>query len=791
MPRLVLTSKTGTPQSYAVDNGRISIGRNPENTIVLDNGSVSSHHAEIIIEDGMALLRNLSSVNGTSVNGKEVTEITLFDGDEIQFGPVACRFEMSASEEPVKSPDIEPVIPSVTSEVPDVHEKSVETPIVVNEPSATEPGEPVPRQSENKRHIDFTALKKYSLWLLRLPATICFEVKRFLGIAILKARIQCVRHFSMNASFRALGRAAYSKQIAAETLTTQYAEVKEVEANLNAKRLPTATEESTSAGAKIARNLKRLLRWFQTIPLARKLNRLLLVLGKTVSSDEAVGAQLFNEWSNLTAVRAKMAALKDRKKAVAEYIPSQTDFSWWPRTIGGCLSLILLCGLVLWQPEHRLYGVTLAFFLISGSRYLWFSLTVPADQRPNLKWWRTPGAVAAFICLGLGIYGPHDLDKRQSKSNGHDSYSDRQQNESAAAQGDGKAAYMLAMKYKYGEGGLTDENKGLEWMKKGASLGNAEAQYELGSMYNRGDGVPKDHTKALEWYLKAANQGNVRAQFGLGFMYDRGQGVRQDKAKAIEWCQKAAAQGDIAAQTLLKTIMNESRNTPQSSSPPIESSRSSTAQRKLALMYANGEPDPTDLAKGIAWFEKAAAQGDAKAQLNLGSIYEYGKGVPMDEAKAAEWFRASAAQGNDIAQYKLGYLYFNGMGVPNDNAKAFEWFQKAADRKNLNAMNYLGLMYSEGNFVPQNKFKAIQLWHEAAMQGHSIAQGNLAFQYESGDGISKDYISAYTWYTVIAKNGTDALARSRLAFLEKHMTRSEIAKAVELSEDALSKIPRK
>lgn len=250
-----------------------------------------------------------------------------------------------------------------------------------------------------------SALKKYALWFLRLPATVAFLARRYLGIAVLKARIQCVRHFSLSAAFRSLGRVAYSKQAAADTLATQYAEIKELQEKLDEKQKPTTTDGDNSTWGKIGLKFKNLLRRLQTILLARRLNGLLVSLGKSVATDEAVGAQFCNEWSNLRAVRTKMAALKEREKAFAECVPSETDFTWWPRTIPGCLTVLAILGAVLWRPEHRLYGITLAYFLISGSRYLWFSMTVPADRRPKFKWWRAPGAVAAFASFFLAVYG--------------------------------------------------------------------------------------------------------------------------------------------------------------------------------------------------------------------------------------------------------------------------------------------------------------------------------------------------------------------------------------------------
>ena len=45
---------------------------------MLDNGSVSAHHAEIIEVDGVYALRDLG-INGTTINGKHVTETCIGD----------------------------------------------------------------------------------------------------------------------------------------------------------------------------------------------------------------------------------------------------------------------------------------------------------------------------------------------------------------------------------------------------------------------------------------------------------------------------------------------------------------------------------------------------------------------------------------------------------------------------------------------------------------------------------------------------------------------------------------
>ncbi len=62
------------------------IGRTPENQIRIYKPAVSRRHAQITETDEGWMLRDLSSENGTYVNGQRVTERLLAEGDRVQFG---------------------------------------------------------------------------------------------------------------------------------------------------------------------------------------------------------------------------------------------------------------------------------------------------------------------------------------------------------------------------------------------------------------------------------------------------------------------------------------------------------------------------------------------------------------------------------------------------------------------------------------------------------------------------------------------------------------------------------
>ncbi|MDR0330848.1 MAG: transglycosylase SLT domain-containing protein [Chitinispirillales bacterium] len=78
--------------------GAVSIGRNPQNTVVLSatDRCVSGYHAVIYADPQRMLLQDLQSTNGTFVNGRQVQECVLEAGDEVGFGKSGPRFRVGA-----------------------------------------------------------------------------------------------------------------------------------------------------------------------------------------------------------------------------------------------------------------------------------------------------------------------------------------------------------------------------------------------------------------------------------------------------------------------------------------------------------------------------------------------------------------------------------------------------------------------------------------------------------------------------------------------------------------------
>jgi len=73
------------------------IGRSESADLRVDSVEISREHAEIVERNGMWLVRDLGSTNGTQVNGKPIKETLLADGDILRLAETELTFIASAS----------------------------------------------------------------------------------------------------------------------------------------------------------------------------------------------------------------------------------------------------------------------------------------------------------------------------------------------------------------------------------------------------------------------------------------------------------------------------------------------------------------------------------------------------------------------------------------------------------------------------------------------------------------------------------------------------------------------
>ena len=118
MPKLKITMPDANEVTHELVDETITVGRVAENSIQIEDASVSSRHAQLVASgSGSYQLTDLNSTNGTRVNGAAVTEAALRNGDRVRFGKIDCAFysDDNSQSEPLPAaaePDAKPAAES-------------------------------------------------------------------------------------------------------------------------------------------------------------------------------------------------------------------------------------------------------------------------------------------------------------------------------------------------------------------------------------------------------------------------------------------------------------------------------------------------------------------------------------------------------------------------------------------------------------------------------------------------------------------------------------------------------
>jgi FHA domain len=99
MAKLVISPGTPQAHEYELKPGINHLGRGFANDFKIEDPSVSSSHAEILVNGSSVTVRDLGSTNGTFVNRAPITNLPLQSGQWLRLGGVEMLFEGQAQTE--------------------------------------------------------------------------------------------------------------------------------------------------------------------------------------------------------------------------------------------------------------------------------------------------------------------------------------------------------------------------------------------------------------------------------------------------------------------------------------------------------------------------------------------------------------------------------------------------------------------------------------------------------------------------------------------------------------------
>jgi len=150
----------------------------------------------------------------------------------------------------------------------------------------------------------------------------------------------------------------------------------------------------------------------------------------------------------------------------------------------------------------------------------------------------------------------------------------------------------------------------------------------------------------------------------------------------------------------------------------------------------------------VNWLTQAANKGRADAMRALADIYLQGKGTAPNQTKGREWLMKASDYGDVSAAHKLGDQYFE-----TDPNKALIWYEKAAAGGDAQAAYIAAIMYAENFKIKPDVAKAAKLLEQAAIAKIPAAQADFGLVVYQGNGIERSLDGAAEWFRKSAENG--------------------------------------
>lgn len=199
---------------------------------------------------------------------------------------------------------------------------------------------------------------------------------------------------------------------------------------------------------------------------------------------------------------------------------------------------------------------------------------------------------------------------------------------SAASKNQPGALFRLGMAYFYHGLGLEDNSvnrlAGIKWLTRAVNAATEtynQAPYELAKIYEVGykDIIFKDLPYAVKLYVRSAELNYIPAASKLGRAYEYGEiGCPQDAALSIHYYTLAALGNDPNAQLSMCAW----------------------------YMVGAGPRFPRNEDEAYEWALRAAHNGLPKAQYAVGMFYERGIGCDRDIFQSTQWYQRAAANGD-------------------------------------------------------------------------------------------------------------------------------------------------
>ena len=261
------------------------------------------------------------------------------------------------------------------------------------------------------------------------------------------------------------------------------------------------------------------------------------------------------------------------------------------------------------------------------------------------------------------------------------------------------------------------------------------------------------YAEARALYEQAINEGWNKSYepLMLGKLYEEGLGVTSNIDLAIKYYRMAYhdKDPDLEARRALERL-GAAYDAEDFELQLPNSERFKTAEELYSIGLSESQGLRANMPLAVAYYNAAAAKGDARAAYELALIYSNSSLPLYDEAKAAT-FTQQAEQGmlQAVEQHPgfadiAGWAYWKGIVCQKNKAKARQALQVGIDRSEVpeNSMWIMAqILHEEGKHE-----EAFRYAFSAAERGQGMAMFDVAKSYESGIGTTANLNEAIRWY---------------------------------------------
>lgn len=166
-------------------------------------------------------------------------------------------------------------------------------------------------------------------------------------------------------------------------------------------------------------------------------------------------------------------------------------------------------------------------------------------------------------------------------------------------------------------------------------------------------------------------------------------------------------------------------------------------------------------------YQKLYDTGHEQAGFNIANMYLSGRGTQQNLAKGLEIYQQAAERGNARAWLQLGIIFADRRFEKIYNPTKASGFLLLAAHSGYNeSWLLLGKMYDIDGTLPEDLKLAYEYYGKAAFLNVPDAQYRLGLGYLHGYGkLPKEYLTAYAWLEIAAKNGDIAASFVRDSIL--------------------------